>query len=79
VETLLGRVITMGLWDTAGAERFESLSRLYYNGAKAAIVCFDASNRRSWQKLQRWVRTLLLILMTMGAVMITLYWRLSYI
>lgn len=26
--------------DTAGSERFESVSTLYYRGAKAAIVCY---------------------------------------
>ena len=26
--------------DTAGSERFESVSALYYRGAKAAIVCY---------------------------------------
>ena len=26
--------------DTAGSERYESMSRIYYRGAKAAIVCF---------------------------------------
>jgi len=28
------------LQDTAGSERYESMSRIYYRGAKAAIVCF---------------------------------------
>lgn len=26
--------------DTAGSERYESMSRIYYRGAKAAIVCY---------------------------------------
>jgi len=38
-----------------GAERFESLSRVYYHGARAAIVCFDATSRHSWKKLRFWV------------------------
>uniref|UniRef100_A0A1X7UTN9 dCMP deaminase n=1 Tax=Amphimedon queenslandica TaxID=400682 RepID=A0A1X7UTN9_AMPQE len=29
------------LADTAGSERYESMSRIYYRGAKSAIVCFD--------------------------------------
>ena len=29
--------------DTAGSERYESMSRIYYRGAKAAIVCFGES------------------------------------
>lgn len=26
--------------DTAGAERYEAMSKLYYRGAKAAVICF---------------------------------------
>lgn len=28
------------LQDTAGSERYEAMSRIYYRGAKAAIVCY---------------------------------------
>ncbi|MBN3320637.1 RAB24 protein, partial [Atractosteus spatula] len=34
------KVITLGIWDTAGSERYEAMSRMYYRGAKAAIVCY---------------------------------------
>jgi hypothetical protein len=51
-----GRVLSLGVWDTAGAERFESLSRMYYNGARAAILCFDACSAASFHKLKFWVR-----------------------
>ena len=51
-----GRVVSLGIWDTAGAERFESLSRMYYNGAKAAVLCFDPCDRKSFDKLKFWVR-----------------------
>mmetsp|Transcript_33264 Transcript_33264/g.94238 ORF Transcript_33264/g.94238 Transcript_33264/m.94238 type:complete len:237 (-) Transcript_33264:285-995(-) len=47
--------VTLGIWDTAGAERFESLSRVYYHSARAAVVCFDATSAQSWQKLKFWV------------------------
>ena len=49
-------VITVGIWDTAGAERFESISKLYYRGAKAALVCFDLTNKSSFKKVDFWVR-----------------------
>ena len=50
-----GRVISLGIWDTAGAERFEALSRMYYNGAKAAVLAFDPCNAKSFEKLKFWV------------------------
>ena len=48
-------VITVGIWDTAGQERFESISKLYYRGAKAALVCFDLTNKASFAKVRFWV------------------------
>ncbi|CAG9465245.1 unnamed protein product [Pedinophyceae sp. YPF-701] len=54
VQTSRGQV-TVGLWDTAGAERFESLSRVYYHGAKGAIVCYDATSPFTWKKLRFWM------------------------
>lgn len=31
--------------DTAGSERYEAMSRIYYRGARAAIVCYGKSYR----------------------------------
>lgn len=50
-----GRGMTLGIWDTAGAERFESLSRVYYHSAGSALVCFDPSKLDTWRKLDFWV------------------------
>ena len=33
-------LIVYDIQDTAGSERYESMSRIYYRGAKAAIVCY---------------------------------------
>lgn len=49
------RKITLGIWDTAGSERYEAMSRIYYRGAGAAIVCFDLTDRESYQKAKFWV------------------------
>jgi GTPase SAR1 family protein len=29
-----GRQVAIGVWDTAGSERYESMSRMYYRNAK---------------------------------------------
>jgi len=50
--------ITLGIWDTAGSERYESMTRHYYKGAEAAIVCYDLSDPSSFEKVQFWVREL---------------------
>ncbi|XP_048508602.1 ras-related protein Rab-24-like isoform X2 [Athalia rosae] len=48
----------LGVWDTAGSERYEAMSKIYYRGAKAAIVCYDATNINSWNRARFWVREL---------------------
>ncbi|KAI1285937.1 Ras-related protein Rab-24 [Halotydeus destructor] len=46
--------VTMAIWDTAGSERYESLSKQYYRNARAAIVCFDLSDATSFEKAKFW-------------------------
>jgi len=53
-----GTRITLGIWDTAGSERFESMSRMYYRHAAAAIVCYDITNQLSFERLRFWVNEL---------------------
>jgi Ras-related protein Rab-4B len=44
--------IKLQLWDTAGTERFRSVSRSYYRGAAGAILIYDVSSWRSFEQLQ---------------------------
>jgi GTPase SAR1 family protein len=41
----------MQLWDTAGTERFRSVSRSYYRGAAGAILVYDIASRTSFNAL----------------------------
>lgn len=55
-----GRHCNLGIWDTAGQERFDSLSSFYCRGARAAIICFDLTDRASFEKLQtKWIKKVL--------------------
>lgn len=56
--TINGHTLTLGIWDTAGAERYESMSRIYYRAAKAAIVCYDLTQKQSFNKVRFWVEEL---------------------
>lgn len=40
------------LWDTAGTERFRSVSRSYYRGAAGAILVYDITSHSSFHSLQ---------------------------
>uniref|UniRef100_A0A8C8FEJ2 Ras-related protein Rab-24 n=1 Tax=Oncorhynchus tshawytscha TaxID=74940 RepID=A0A8C8FEJ2_ONCTS len=52
------KVVTLGIWDTAGSERYEAMSRIYYRGARAAIVCYDLTDTSSFQRARFWVKEL---------------------
>ena len=43
--------VKLQLWDTAGTERFRSVSRSYYRGAAGAILVYDVGSQRSFDEL----------------------------
>ncbi|KAL2414692.1 GTP-binding protein ypt4 [Exophiala dermatitidis] len=45
------RRIKLQLWDTAGTERFRSVSRSYYRGAAGAILVYDVASLASFNAL----------------------------
>ncbi|XP_055914469.1 ras-related protein Rab-18 [Eupeodes corollae] len=45
----------LAIWDTAGAERFRSLTPSFYRNAKCAILVYDITSRESLQKLESWL------------------------
>lgn len=44
--------IKLQLWDTAGTERFRSVSRSYYRGAAGAILVYDITSHPTFTNLQ---------------------------
>lgn len=42
------------VWDTAGHERYNSITTAYYRGTDIAILCFDLTNRKSLIDLMIW-------------------------
>uniref|UniRef100_A0A7E4V7Q8 Small GTP-binding protein n=1 Tax=Panagrellus redivivus TaxID=6233 RepID=A0A7E4V7Q8_PANRE len=46
--------VNLLVWDTAGQERFRSMVPLYARGARAAILVYDITNRRSFEELTDW-------------------------
>ncbi|KAM4561777.1 ras-related protein Rab-17-like isoform 1-T2 [Fundulus diaphanus] len=46
------------IWDTAGQEKYHSVTPLYYRGAHAALVLYDISSRETFIRAQLWVKEL---------------------
>eukprot|EP01065_Artemidia_motanka_P002695 TRINITY_DN1126_c0_g3_i1.p1 TRINITY_DN1126_c0_g3~~TRINITY_DN1126_c0_g3_i1.p1 ORF type:complete len:316 (+),score=80.08 TRINITY_DN1126_c0_g3_i1:86-1033(+) len=47
-------VVSLQLWDIGGQERFSNMTRVYYQGAHGAFVCFDRSRAGSLLGAVRW-------------------------
>lgn len=56
--TVANKCVTLGIWDTAGSERYEAMSRIYYRGAKAAVLCYDLTDKSSFERAKYWVNEL---------------------
>jgi len=49
-----GEEITLHLWDTAGQEEYDQLTRTYYKGAGACIIAFSTVDRASFDAVEKW-------------------------
>ncbi|KAF5837319.1 small rab-related GTPase [Dunaliella salina] len=50
----LGEEVRFMLWDTAGQEEFNSITRVYYRGAGAAVIAFATNDRASFDAVASW-------------------------
>jgi small GTP-binding protein len=50
----LSKNFKLFIWDTAGQERFKAITRTYYKGVDAIIICFDLTNVCSFNNVILW-------------------------
>ncbi|ELP85090.1 RAB, putative [Entamoeba invadens IP1] len=53
-----GIVQDVSIWDTAGQEKYRSISEMYYRGSAGALVVFDVTDTKSFDSLKRWFNEL---------------------
>jgi small GTP-binding protein len=51
--------IKLYIWDTAGQERFRNIAQQYYNGADGIFLVYDVTERKSFEKITEWMKTIL--------------------
>lgn len=49
--------VSAQIWDLGGQESFRSLRNLYLEGANGALVIYDVTNKKSFEKLQDWIES----------------------
>jgi len=47
--------VSMQIWDLGGQESFKSLRKLYLEGANGALVIYDCTKRKTFEKLIGWI------------------------
>lgn len=50
----VGEEVTFLLWDTAGQEEYDAITRTYYKGAGACILAFSTTDRDSFDAIESW-------------------------
>ena len=53
-----GKFIKIQIWDTAGHEAFQSITRTYYRGAAGALLVYDITRRDTYIHLIKWLSEL---------------------
>ena len=48
-------IVKAQIWDTAGEERYRSVTKAYYKGAKGALLVYDITKRRSFENIDNWL------------------------
>ncbi len=50
-----GKFVKIQIWDTAGQDRFRSITKNYYKGAHGIILLYDITDRKSYDNVKTWV------------------------
>mmetsp|Transcript_33882 Transcript_33882/g.44690 ORF Transcript_33882/g.44690 Transcript_33882/m.44690 type:complete len:214 (+) Transcript_33882:140-781(+) len=47
--------VKLEIWDTAGMEKFQTLTQQYYRNSDGCLVVFDVTSRRSFENVSQWI------------------------
>ena len=53
---LNGKSVKLQIWDTAGQEKFRTITQTYYKGAMGIILAFDCSDEKSFGNIKSWMK-----------------------
>ena len=51
-----GKIIKLQIWDTAGADRYRSITKAYYKGSKIIFLVYDVTNLNSFKNIKNWMK-----------------------
>ena len=51
-------IVKVQIWETAGEERYRSITNAYYKGAKGSLLVYDITNKKSFENVEKWISDL---------------------
>ena len=54
-----GKKIKLQIWDTAGEERYRTITSSYYRGAHAIAIVFDLTKLETFEHVKRWIEDIM--------------------
>src|SRR5437899_8952112 len=49
------KIVKLNLWDSAGQERFRSITKAYYRGCHGLLLVYDLTDLRSFENVAHWI------------------------
>ena len=49
-----GKSIKFEIWDTAGQEKYRSLTKIFYKDAGVAVLVYDITRKESFEEIQKY-------------------------
>ena len=46
--------VGLTIWDTAGQDRYHALQATYYRNSKGALIVYDVTDARSFNRVKKW-------------------------
>ena len=50
-----GKKIKLQIWDTAGQDKYRSITKNYYKGAHGIILIYDVTNYQTYENVKNWI------------------------
>ena len=55
-KVIKGKKYTLNLWDTAGQEKYDSLTKIFAKNANIVILVYSIVDKKSFQNLNKWLK-----------------------
>ena len=50
------KIYKLQIWDTAGQDRFRSITKNYYKGAHGIILLYDVTEKKTFENVRNWIK-----------------------